>query len=381
MFNIRQTLSIDPMYKLDSINGNVRGGTMRNGASSLDDIAINAEPGCPPSSPLSYKAERDTRGRLRAEKDLRQLIEDLETRLEETKSDLLTANADLSRTLEEGRRLQEQLRHAQKMASIGTLASGLAHEFSNLLNIIQGYVSLIMHHPDDPQQVIADIQVIRETVAEGATLAQLLLTVAQKPEVKFGLADINTLVQRLAKLLTGSFSAKLVISLQLDLEAPNVKIDAKQINQALLNLCINARDAMPDGGNLLLRSRTISRAELGGRFHEPKAERYAWISVTDTGLGMTEEIKSRLFEPFFTTKQPGKGTGLGLSVVYGIVRDHNGFVDVTSEPGRGSTFHIYLPMLENQSIVVGTPVSSEENVARAHIGNLCVEGEAKELGL
>jgi signal transduction histidine kinase len=282
---------------------------------------------------------------------------------------LLTANADLSRTLEEGRRLQEQLRHAQKMASIGTLASGLAHEFSNLLNIIQGYVSLIMHHPDDPQQVIADIQVIRETVAEGATLAQLLLTVAQKPEVKFGLADINTLVQRLAKLLTGSFSAKLVISLQLDLEAPNVKIDANQINQALLNLCINARDAMPDGGNLLLRSRTISRAELGGRFHEPKAERYAWISVTDTGLGMTEEIKSRLFEPFFTTKQPGKGTGLGLSVVYGIVRDHNGFVDVTSEPGRGSTFHIYLPMLENQSIVVGTPVSSEENVARAHIGN------------
>jgi len=344
------------MYKLDSINGNVRGGTMQNGPSSLDDVAINADLGCPPSSPLGYKAERDTRARLRAEKDLRQLIEELDNRLAETTLALVTANTDLSRALAEETKLQEQLRQAQKMESIGTLASGLAHEFGNLLNIIQGYVSLIMRHPNDPQQVIADIQTIRETVAEGAALAHLLLTIARKPEVKFDLADINTLVQRLAKLLTGTFPEKLGISLQLDLEVPNVKIDANQINQALLNLCINARDAMPDGGILLLRSRTISRAELGGRFHEPKAERYAWISVTDTGLGMTEEIKSRLFEPFFTTKQPGKGTGLGLSVVYGIVSNHNGFIDVTSDPGRGSTFDVYLPIPKDQAASAETTV-------------------------
>lgn len=300
--------------------------------------------------------------RERAEEDLRQLIEELKTRVEERTSDLVTANADLSRMLEEGRRLQEQLRQAQKMESIGTLASGLAHDFSNLLNIIQGYASTIMRHPAEPERVIEDVQVIRETVEDGAALTQLLLTIARKTEVKFSLTDINTLLQRLTKLLTGTFPETLMISLELAPEVPNVKIDANQINQALLNLCVNARDAMPDGGNLLLRTRTISGAELDRRFHEAKAEHYVWISVADTGLGMTDEIKSRIFEPFFTTKEPGQGTGLGLSVVYGIVSNQNGFIDVTSEPGRGSTFHIYLPIPKDQAALVETTIRGEDPV-------------------
>ena len=300
--------------------------------------------------------------RERAEEDLRQLIEELETRAEERTSDLVTANADLSRMLEEGRSLQQQLRQAQKMESIGTLAGGLAHDFINLLNIIQGYASTIIRHPADPERVIEDVQVIRETVKEGAALAQLLLTIARKTAVKFDLTDINLLLQRLTKLLTGTFPERLLISLELDPEVPNVQIDANQINQALLNLCVNARDAMPDGGSLFLRTRTISGAELGRRFHEAKAERYVWISVADTGLGMTEEIKSHVFEPFFTTKEPGQGTGLGLSVVYGIVSNQNGFIDVTSEPGRGSTFHIYLPIPKDQAALVETATWGEENM-------------------
>jgi len=297
-----------------------------------------------------------------AEEDLQRLIDELEIRVEERTAELVTANAALSRTLEEGRRLQEQLRQAQKMESIGTLAGGLAHDFSNLLNIIQGYASTIMRHPADRERVIEDVQVIRETVENGAALAQQLLTIARKTEVKFELTDINTLLQRLTKLLTGTFPERLMISLELDPEVPNVKVDANQINQSLLNLCVNARDAMPDGGNLLLRTRIISGAELGRRFHEAKAERYVWISVADTGLGMTEEIESRVFEPFFTTKEPGQGTGLGLSVVYGIVSNQNGFIDVTSEPGRGSTFHIYLPIPNDQAALVETTIQAEENM-------------------
>jgi signal transduction histidine kinase len=206
-----------------------------------------------------------------------------------------------------------------------------------------------MTQPADSSTIIEDAQFIRETVDDVAALVQQLLTIARKTEVKFDPIDINALLRRLTKLLTGTFPNRIMISFELDPGVPDVQVDTNQMNQALLNLCINARDAMPDGGNLLLQTRSLSGAELGGRFREIKSERYVCISVADTGLGMAEEIKSRVFEPFFTTKEPGKGTGLGLSVVYGIVNNHNGFIDVTSEPCRGSTFRIYLPIPKEEN--------------------------------
>ena len=251
---------------------------------------------------------------------------------------MVTANKALSHTLEDRRILEEQLRQAQKMESIGILAGGLAHDVNNLLNIIQGHAWAIMAQPADPKKIIEDAQFIREAVNDVAALVQQLLTIARKTEVKFDRTDINALVRRLTKLLTGTFPNRVMISLELDPGVPNVQVDANQINQALLNLCINARDAMPDGGNLFLRTRSLSGAELCDRFREIKSERYVCISVADTGLGMTEDIKSRVFEPFFTTKEPGKGTGLGLSVVYGIVSNQNGFIDVTSEPSSRFDF-------------------------------------------
>lgn len=295
-----------------------------------------------------------------AHEDPRQLIEELESRLEEKTSDLVTANAHLSRTLEDRRILEEQLRQAQKMESVGILAGGLAHDVNNLLNIIQGHAWAIMVHPADLNKIIEDAQFIREAVNDVAALVQRLLTIARKTEVKFDPTDINALIRRLTKLLTGTFPNRLMISLELDPGVPNIQVDANQINQALLNLCINARDAMPDGGNLLLRTLSLSGAGLCGRFREIKAERYVCISVADTGLGMTEEIKSHVFEPFFTTKEPGQGTGLGLSVVYGIVSNHNGFIDVTSGPGCGSTFRIYLPVPKDQVASVETRIPEEE---------------------
>jgi signal transduction histidine kinase len=289
--------------------------------------------------------------RERAQEDLQRLIDELETGVMQRTTELVTANAALSLTLQERKRLEEQLRQSQKMESVGTLAGGLAHDVNNLLNIIRGHASAIISQPADPQKVIEDARVIQEAVDDGAALVQQLLTMARKPEVNFNPTDINALLRRLTKLLEGTFSERLTISLELDPEVQNVNVNASQINRALLNLCVNARDAMPDGGNLVIRTRTVSRAKLCGRFHELKAERYVCISVADTGLGMAEEIKSRVFEPFFTTKEPGKGTGFGLSGVYGIVRNQNGFIDVTSEPGRGSTFHIYLPIPKDETAV------------------------------
>jgi signal transduction histidine kinase len=290
--------------------------------------------------------------RKRAEEQLEQLNIDLVRRVEKRTAQLVTTNADLLCALEEGRKLQEQLRQSQKMESIGTLASGLAHDFNNLLNIIQAYGLAIMHHSADPAKVIDYVQVIGESVKDGVALVQQLLTVARKTEVKFVPTDINGLLQRLSKMLTETFPKTLTITLELDPKVPNVKVDANQITQALLNLCINARDAMPHGGNLLLRSRTLSGAQLCEHFHQANSERYVCISVADTGAGMEEEIKSRVFEPFFTTKEPGQGTGLGLSVVYDIISNQDGLIEVTSEPGHGSTFHVYLPIPKDQAAFV-----------------------------
>lgn len=323
--------------------------------------------------------------RKRAEEQLQQFNNDLERRVADRTEDLVRANADLSRTLEEGKRLQEQLWQSQKMGSIGTLAGGLAHDFNNLLSIIQGYASVIVHHPADPERVIEVGQVIVKTVEKGAALARQLLTIARKSEAKLDPTDINGLVRRLTNLLSETFPKTLTIALDLDAKIPNIMADANQINQALLNLCVNARDAMPDGGNLLLRTQTISGAEMRAHFPDVKSERYVCISVADTGSGMEEEIRSRVFEPFFTTKEPGQGTGLGLSVTYSIVNNQNGFIDVTSEPGRGSTFHIYLPIPKDQAALVDLrpPFGRKKIGARAGHGEtlLFVEDEVRQLHL
>ena len=286
----------------------------------------------------------DITERKQAEETLKQAqgrLEDLNTFLE---TRVAERTADLLRSIAERERLQDQLLQAQKMESVGTLASGVAHDFNNLLNIILSYTTIMRLDDKNPARVSEGTSVIEETVRRGATLVQQLMSLGRKSETKFAPVRLNSVAEKLANLLTETFSKTIVITLDLERELPMINGDDNQLHQTLLNLCVNARDAMPGGGRISLKTETVSGTELRRRFPEAEAERFASISVSDRGSGMDEATRRRVFEPFFTTKPLGQGTGLGLAVVYGIVKNHAGFIEVESQMGRGSTFCIYLPV-------------------------------------
>src|SRR5262249_33198612 len=181
------------------------------------------------------------------------------------------------------------------------------------------------------------LEVIRETVKRGSSLVQQLLSMVRKTDIVFEQLEVNSLLEKLQPLLREAFPKTVDVSLDLAPGLPRILADTNQINQVMLNLCVNARDAMPQGGKLVLATGRIKGTKLRERFQDASASEYLSISVTDNGLGMTEYTRSRIFEPFFSTKEPGRGTGLGLSVVYGIVRSHGGCVDVASALGHGTT--------------------------------------------
>ena len=243
----------------------------------------------------------------------------------------------------ERKRLENQLLQAQKMESLGTLAGGIAHDFNNILNIIQGYASLLGKHAAKHEEIAEPVDVINETVKRASAVVRQLLTLARKTETKFERIDVNTLCQSLAALLRETFPKTIEVTLDLRHELPPTTADANQIMHALLNLCLNARDAMPDGGKLTLKTGVVAGKNLQNH-DEANADRYVGIEVVDDGRGIDENVRQRIFEPFFTTKDTGQGTGLGLAVVYGIVRRHEGFIQVESNPMEGATFRVYLPV-------------------------------------
>lgn len=242
------------------------------------------------------------------------------------------------------KRLEQQLVQAQKMEGLGTLAGGIAHDFNNILAIILGYTTKLESFRSKPQEVPGAIKVIKEAVDRGAALVQQLLTSARQTEARFSSVDLNALVREVEPMLHATFPKTISFDLHLQQDLPPINADPSQIHQVLLNLCVNARDAMPDGGTLSLITAVIAGTDLTEMFSGVTAESYACVRVRDTGMGMTRQVKSHIFEPFFSTKERGKGTGLGLSVVYGVVNNHRGFVQVESEPGKGTTFSVYLPV-------------------------------------
>ena len=242
------------------------------------------------------------------------------------------------------KRLEQQLIQAQKMEGLGTLAGGIAHDFNNILGIILGYTTRLEDWKKHPEQMPEAIKVIRDAVGRGAALVQQLLTSARQTGARFAPLDLNALVQELEKMLGATFPKTIHFVLHLQPNLPLAKADRSQIHQVLLNLCINARDAMPNDGSISLETGVSDGEELRANFTGVTAERYVFVRVSDTGTGISKSVKPHIFEPFFTTKERGKGTGLGLSVVYGVVNNHHGFVQVESEPGEGTSFRIYLPL-------------------------------------
>lgn len=262
------------------------------------------------------------------------------------------------RDITDRKRLEDQLRQAQKMEGIGTLAGGIAHDFNNLLGIILGYTQLIEMGNANPERFAKSIDTIKKAVERGAGLVRQLLTFARKADPSFHSINVNETVREMTKILKETFPKTIAIENVLRESIPAITADATQVHQALLNLCVNARDAMVDqkgpgqqGGTLRLMTSAVKGFEIHSRFPEAMAAEYVVVSVQDTGIGMDETTKSHMFEPFFTTKELGKGTGLGLAVVYGVINSHHGFVDVESVKGQGTTFHLYFPAAESQVAV------------------------------
>ena len=249
----------------------------------------------------------------------------------------------VARDVTERRRLEEQYRHAQKMESLGTLAGGIAHDFNNILAIILGHASLLPRNQVASPKQTASIDAILKATNRGAALVGQLLTFASKSDVLFESVQVNDIVTEITKLIGETFPKAIAITTQLEPNLPRVVADPTQIHQLLLNLCVNARDAMRRGGTLSVATSEVAGDTVTDRFADAAAANYVVLQVSDNGEGMDLETKSRIFEPFFTTKEKGKGTGLGLATVYGVVESHGGFIDVESVLGVGTTFHVYLP--------------------------------------
>jgi PAS domain S-box-containing protein len=280
---------------------------------------------------------------VQAKDDLLKANEELERRVRERTADLEQANRALLRNLEEQKLLEDQLRQAQKMESIGTLAGGIAHDFNNVLNIIRGYATLASRQSSADPRITESMTIIIEEVDRGAAVVRQLLTLARKTEPLLTRADANRMITTVSELVKQTFPKVIDVRLALNRSLPAVLADPNQIGQALLNISVNAHDAMPMGGVLGFATEVIDGSRLRQRHPGAKTHPYVCISISDTGTGMEESVRQRIFEPFFTTKKLGQGTGLGLAMVYGLVKNHNGFIDVESEPGNGTTFRIYLP--------------------------------------
>lgn len=250
------------------------------------------------------------------------------------------------------RALEEQLRHAQKMEAVGQLAGGVAHDFNNLLTAILGNVSLVLARlaPDDPNREL--LQITEKAALRAAELTRQLLSFSRRTRLRPQPTELNPIVEETLSLLRRTIDKRIDIQSDLDPHCGQVYADAGQMQQVLMNLCLNARDAMPEGGKLLVRTRRVVLSPEEARRHvAARPGIFVRLDVVDTGHGIPQEIRSRIFEPFFTTKGQGRGTGLGLAMVYGIIEEHHGWIEVESEVGHGSTFSVYLPVHGLQEIV------------------------------
>lgn len=281
---------------------------------------------------------------------------------------------------EEQMELRVHLLQSQKMESIGRLAGGIAHDFNNILTAITGYSELSLKELPANHPVRDKIKIIKDSGDRAAALTSQLLAFSRKQVLEVKVMNLNIIIDGMADMLRRIIGEDIKLALHTKTSIKNIIGDKNQIEQILLNLSVNARDAMPDGGSLIVETsdfviddaftKTYSGAQPGA---------YVLLSVSDTGMGMTEEVKENIFEPFYTTKDIGKGTGLGLSTVYGIIKQHGGYINVYSEPGKGTTFRVYIPV--GYPDLKEEPVRVNNNIQKGTESILVVEDDPTLLNL
>jgi PAS domain S-box-containing protein len=274
--------------------------------------------------------------------------------------------AGIAEDVTERNNLQSQLLQAQKMEAVGRLAGGIAHDFNNLLTAINGYSQLAMRKLDARDPSYAHIEQIRSAGERAATLTRQLLAFSRKQILQPRVVNLNVIVFDLERLLGRLIGEDVKLATVLGQSLGSVRVDPGQIDQVIMNLAVNARDAMPKGGKLTLETANVNLdASYAQREDNVKPGRFVMLAVSDTGVGMTPEVKAHLFEPFFTTKGPGSGTGLGLATAHGVVKQSGGFITVYSELGRGTTFKVYLPRVDEAP----EPVQKAVDTAPAQKGS------------
>jgi len=282
----------------------------------------------------------------------------------------------VNRDIGERRRLEEQFRQSQKMDAIGRLSGGVAHDFNNLLGVIIGYTEIVQEGVAEGNPLRPSIDQILKAGKRAATLTRQLLAFSRQQVLEPKVLFLNSVVSDMEKMLHRLIGEDIALNTLLDPELGKVRADQGQLEQVIMNFTVNARDAMPEGGKLIIETKNmIMDEEFVRRYPYPvQPGPYVLLKVTDTGIGMDSATQQRIFEPFFTTKEKGKGTGLGLSTVYGVVKQSGGYIDVFSNPGEGTTFAVYLPRV-NENVQAEKPYTDPSTSLRGTETILLVEDE------
>jgi two-component system, cell cycle sensor histidine kinase and response regulator CckA len=310
----------------------------------------------------TIKAGRVWRGELKnRKKDGSLYNEEMTVTPVRSASGEITNFIAIKQDVTEKKKLEAQYRQAQKMEAVGRLAGGIAHDFNNVLSVIIGYSFLALEKLEPADQVVRYLQNIKTAADRAAALVKQLLTFSRQQVVYPRILDLNVVVKNMEDMLRKLVGEDVSIIIKATMPLGSIKADVGQIEQVVMNLVVNARDAMAEGGQITLETRNVDLDEGYQREHEPvQPGQYVMLSVYDTGCGMDERTKARIFEPFYTTKEPGVGTGLGLATVYGIVKQSNGYIWVYSEPGTGTTFKLYFPRINQTPEQIIKPSQDSE---------------------